>query len=156
MTQRTFKFRAKLTKNTKYNRRFEIDIKLQETEKGKGLSICGSTRNQFGQIADCIRELMNEGITDYPNGWDKRTLARVLYIWDAWHLNDTRAGTVKQTAILRPWMKANPGKDYTEQCNYLFSHGLLIDDGYKYGSAWLFERLPDDVAEFITNLLTAE
>jgi len=35
--------------------------------------------------------------------------------------------------------------DYTRRCDLLHRIGLLYDNGYKYGSAWLVEPLPDDI-----------
>ena len=46
--------------------------------------------------------------------------------------------------------------DYSKCCDYLESIGLLVDDGYKFGTGWLKRDIPaEDVAE-IEKLLTEE
>lgn len=78
---------------------------------------------------------------------------RLAEVWDRWHLNDMRPGTQRQQEAL------NQVKDtfnrltwYDEACAYLASLDLLVDNGYKYGSAWLTEELPQEVVEYIESL----
>ena len=56
-----------------------------------------------------------------------------------YHLNDLKAGTKKQTELLK-------GLDlnYKEACAFLEKNGLLEDKGYKYGTKWLFEELNEE------------
>ncbi len=138
-----------LTKNQTV--KVKIDAELRNDEHGRReLSIVGEVVNHaYGQCYDFIRELVEQHGSGHR---DKGEILKLLDIWDRWHLNTMRAGTPRQQEIIRPWLKRTPNKDYTEQCNYLFSHGLLIDDGYKYGTAWLYEPLPDDVITFISGL----
>lgn len=129
----------------------KINVELRNDEHGRReLSIVGEINTHtFGQCDASIRELVEQHGSGHR---DKGEILKLLDIWDRWHLNTMRAGTPRQQEILRPWLKRTPNKDYTEQCDYLFSHGLLIDDGYKYGTAWLYEPLPDDVITFISGL----
>lgn len=135
-----------LTKNQTV--KVKIVAELRNDEHGRReLFIVGEINTR--QCDDSIRELVEQHGSGHR---DKGEILKLLDIWDRWHLNTMRAGTPRQQAILRPWLKRNQNKDYTEQCDYLFSHGLLIDDGYKYGTAWLYEPLPDDVITFISGL----
>lgn len=130
----------------------KIIVELRNDDHGhRELSIVGEITNErrYGQCYQAIRELVEQHGSGSRN---KDQILKLLDIWERWHLNDMRAGTPRQTEIIRPWLKRNPNKDYTEQCDYLFSHGMLIDDGYKYGTAWLYEPLPDDVITFISGL----
>ncbi len=138
-----------LTKNQTVQ--VKIVAELRNDEHGRReLSIVGEVVNHaYGQCYDFIRGLVEQHGSGHR---DKGEILKLLDIWDRWHLNTMRAGTPRQQEIIRPWLKRNPNKDYTEQCDYLFSHGLLIDDGYKYGTAWLYEPLPDDVITFISGL----
>ena len=123
----------------------EVDIKLQDGR----LSICGTIyegkelrkdeRNLIccGQCVDMAKEFIP---------------ARFYQIWDRWHLNDMRAGTPAQTEVLRDLFAVRPGSDYDKQCEFLKEKGLLVDNGYVYGSAWLREELPQDVVEYIEAL----
>ncbi len=141
-----------LTKNQTV--KVKIVAELRNDEHGRReLSIVGEIDNHtYGQCDDSIRELVEQHGSGHR---DKGEILKLLDIWDRWHLNTMRAGTSRQQEIIRPWLKQTREsgyKDYTEQCDYLFSHGLLIDDGYKYGTAWLYEPLPDDVITFISGL----
>jgi hypothetical protein len=138
-----------LTKNQTV--KVKIIAELRNDEHGRReLSIVGEINTHtFGQCDASIRELVEQHGSGHR---DKGEILKLLDIWDRWHLNTMRAGTPRQQEILRPWLKRNPNKDYTEQCDYLFSHGLLVDDGYKYGTAWLYDPLPDDVITFISGL----
>ncbi len=62
-----------------------------------------------------------------------------------WHLNDMKAGTVAQEAELEKHEWDHHGSHYDWACVRLDEAGLLIDNGYKYGSAWLKRDLPADV-----------
>jgi len=94
-------------------------------------------------------------------------LLKILEIWERWHLNAMCAGTDRQ----REALKDCASKLYDKQCKHLEGRGLLVDDrrelppdtrgdawsagynigvdrrpvGYKYGTAWLVEELPQEV-----------
>lgn len=112
----------------------EITISIQEGR----LSICGASHALgCGQILKNVAALYG----DIPK------VAELVAIWERWHLNDMNAGSPKQEDFLR-------GKHlcYEEALKALGAVGLLQDDGYTYGSAWLFEALPEDVVTFLTSL----
>ena len=95
--------------------------------------------------------------TSHPQEMTKENteLLELLQLWRRWHLNDLRAGTDVQRKALRAWegfLKA----DYTASCNYLESIGLLEERGYKYGHAWLFERVPNEVLNQLTDIFKEE
>lgn len=139
-----------MIKKTKHytNGQISADIDL-EINNGR-LSISGvvyegarllkSERNLIsaGQCLDDAKELLPE---------------RLVQIWEYWHLNDMRAGTFAQEQALKEVKDSFDRLDwYTQACAYLESIGLLYDNGYKYGSAWLTEELPEDVIEYVKNL----
>jgi hypothetical protein len=70
--------------------------------------------------------------------------ARLVELWKRWHLNDMNAGDELQETYLRAHGR---GKDYEETCAILEKAGLLIHDGYKYGSEWKAEKVPTDVLD---------
>jgi hypothetical protein len=125
-----------------------LDVELKETEKGLVFTMSGNIWNSKktdiiagGQICD---EMLN-----YFK--DKKT-KRLVEIWKNYHLNDMNAGTIEQETALQNY----PEKDYTKQCEYLKSIGLYEDNGYKYGSAWLFRSIPEDIINEIKNLVNFE
>lgn len=71
----------------------------------------------------------------------------VYHVWKRWHLNDMRAGTPAQESFLRA-QKPAP-RTYSEILGLLYSNGLMVDNGYSYGSAWLKEEVPSEVIERI-------
>ena len=66
---------------------------------------------------------------------------KICYWWRKYHMNDMHAGDKEQEATVKEYLKDNP-YDYDKVCEYLKSKGLLIHNGYKYGSAWLKEEIP--------------
>lgn len=136
----------KLKHYTNGQKSVDLDIKI---ENGR-LSIVGwaytgekllkSEKNLIsgGQCIDEARDLVPE---------------KLLEIWERWHLNDLRAGTPAQEQALREVKHTFSRLDwYTDACNYLSSIDLLIDNGYKYGTAWLTEELPQDVIDYLEAL----
>ena len=66
---------------------------------------------------------------------------------------DLRAGTQRQEDALRKYYEINPRRhSYDEACEYLSEVGLLVDNGYKYGSSWLTEEVPQDVIRWLFSL----
>lgn len=140
--------------------------------KEKVLSICGvvgplpsgNCHGSFGQI-----NMSWQPIVHFAKGWDKGKEVRFLSIWKRWHLNDMRNGTPKQELAVAEYHNR---PDLQGKCKYgyvdldtiyaeLEKDGLLYDtlpDGtqYKYGSARLFEAVPEEVLKFLYNLPNAD
>lgn len=111
-----------------------------------------------GQIDMTLREDNHADWTFQP-GWNLTKMARLLEIWDRWHLNDMQAGTPAQMEFVRKWLKENFPNGYTggeslydQQCDALRAAGLYEDGGYKYGTAWLREDVPDEVIQWLAAL----
>jgi hypothetical protein len=121
----------------------EVSIEIAERNSFKRLSISGiifedGEETGFGQIRESVKDFIP---------------ARLYDIWKRWHLNDMRAGTFVQEEILR--QAKDKGADlstYEKACDYLHGLDSLIDDGHKYGSAWLKEELPQDVIDYVSTL----
>lgn len=124
-----------------------IEIKLINKEnKGFCFSASGNVWNarhtdieMGGQCLDEIKKLI-------PHN---DTFNFIFDMWNKYHLNDMNAGTIKQAEALK-----NFKGDYTQQCKYLKSLDLLVDDGYRYGSAWLFREIPEQDLKKIIELLS--
>jgi hypothetical protein len=71
-------------------------------------------------------------------GWDEFSVAKLIAVWRRWHLNDFRAGCEHQRARGETW-ETHP----LAQCP---------ECGYKLGSAWLFEPLPEEVLTWLRGL----
>jgi len=120
-------------------------VTIEITLTDERLSIVGAIWN--GPGTDHISSGQNrEEITRlFP---DDAKVARIVEVWHRWHLNDMHAGTPAQEALLAEHKDEFPGypvSHYDWACTLLEAHGLLRDDGYKYGSAWLSEPLPAEI-----------
>jgi len=122
-----------------------LDIDLNPVEQLTEVSIVGNVWNgshtdivHGGQCVDTIREL-------FPRG---KRVQRICELWDRWHLNGMEAGTRRQ----RECLNGQSFTDYAEQCAFLESRGLIDDENYRYGSAWLCEPLPEEVRAELVEL----
>lgn len=125
-----------------------IYIKI-EFEKGK-LSISGNCAGSGGQISDMLSQ-----ITEYSKGFNPENVAELQRVWDAWHLNDMRAGCEHQRALMPDIERLNP--DFFNASNYseIISGSYFAkcpECSHKYGSAWLKEEVPKDVLKFLAGL----
>lgn len=125
--------------------RFQIHIEL--TKENKVLSLSGKYRHSAGQIQDYL----TSSELRLSEGYDQGDLLKIKEIWERWHLNDMRAGTPSQEEFVRSWKLENT-YDYDRACKALDEVGLLFDDGYKYGSGWLKEEVPDYVIRYLFTL----
>lgn len=129
----------------------------------------GDAAGGCGQIVMSMRE-RPEAYTP-AEGID---LPRFLEIWDRWHLNDMRAGCEHQRAegwAERPIDPSKPanayGLHFEGQTHPSWNRlawvrpeehpdGLLTKPcptcGYRYGSAWLHEDVPEDVIAYLESL----
>ena len=91
------------------------------------------------QIRKCIAEVGHDDLLD---------LRKILALWQRWHLNDFHAASDKQQAALDKF-EAEFGKhlDYDQGCAFLKLIDLYEDRGYRYGSSWLREMVPDDAID---------
>lgn len=125
----------------------------------KRLSICGvegplnngDAKGSCGQVG-----IHTDRIGKLNAGWTLEMVEAFGCVWDRWHLNDMTAGSPAQ----EEWLRANPVEakypksHYEEACKALAAAGLHPDpsNGYKYGSAWLLEEVPEDVLKFLAGL----
>jgi hypothetical protein len=127
-------------------------VDLETIGEHKALSIMGGIWNTHrtdyvtgGQCVDTLQKYLGHN----------RKFRQIAEIWRRWHLNDMRAGTREQTAIVATMPPVvYPASHYEEACKLLDSRGLLIDRGYRYGSAWLVEPLPPEVEAEALNLFS--
>jgi hypothetical protein len=89
-----------------------------------------------GQITDVLTSLGT-----FAPGFDADKAARLAGLWQRWHLNDVRAGCAHQAVV---WEDGRPSLDLTLPCPVT---------GYRYGSAWLTEELPEGFADELWSLL---
>jgi hypothetical protein len=117
-----------------------------------------------GQGQDTLREALENGNLEVGNGITNSEFSKLLDIWDAWHLNDTTAGTRLQTELIEEhedeakYKKIDDHFDRSKQILEDFdaqpdtqTEGFG-EEGYSYGSQWLFKQIPDHVIEFVEEI----
>jgi hypothetical protein len=137
-----------------------IDGKEYKNPLRLGISggIWNSTHSDIttgGQIQDTLREQFEKGNIKV-NGISDEEFRELLDVWDRWHLNDLHAGTEKQESIINEHINdskyAHLDKTYDRKVQILKDNNTYIDNGYQWGSAWLYEPLPDDVVNFVKHI----
>jgi len=137
--------------NPKYRNNL-VDIQVKLTEKPKGLVFTMSGNVWDSMKTDIVSggRMCYELPTLFPGN---PGLKRLVRIWEEWHLNDLNAGTARQELALKERVNKPKSHSYTEDCEYLKSIDLHIDNGYAYGTAWLFQEIPNDIVEEIHNIV---
>ena len=154
--QKTFKFDKVAYTSTRRVNSPEVEMRLdyKDSDMSKPvLSICGelwnSRHTDIVMGGQCLDEMAKfDSLSCNP-------LFRKLHrLWKAHHLNDMCAGTIKQENALNDAKKSGIKiHSYDDSCKYLESIGLLEDDGYKYGTKWLYRAIPEDDLNEIKSLL---
>lgn len=145
-------------------------ITIKEKDGKQELSITGvhgpyrdgNSYGSCGQIIMDFKEYDHRGsysIQDIDTSGSLFNLdsVKVLFdIWDKYHLNTMRAGTLKQEAFLSYHEKSGWKYNYKQACKKLKAAGLYDDNGRKYGHAWYYEPLPKSVVECLNALPAAD
>lgn len=139
-----------------------LDIDLKPCTRALQLSITADVRwrkglkggarrwqdYSFGQCVDTVREI----------GKHLPWVGELCDIWERWHLNNMISGCREQRDALKsPEFKARVAKThdhYNESRAFLAEEGLLVCNGYSWGSAWLTEIIPDEVVKRLTKICT--
>lgn len=114
--------------------------------KDGGLSISGveaplqsgNCRGSCGQIGTSLNA---ENFNGFAPGWTRAKTMIFLHIWKKWHLNDLKAGCEHQRWL--GWEEEGYDKHPSEPCPIC---------GYKFGSAWNREEVPQNVLDFLFSL----
>lgn len=93
-----------------------------------------------GATRDPLRE-----VTEPSRFWTRGTLAALATLGDRWHGNDFQAACAHQDVVYEDGpLGRRPSLDLTLPCT---------STGYRYGSAWLVEPLPEQVIGDLMGLL---
>lgn len=135
--------------------RMYVTVGLETSDKSSGYALETVNHEQAGQVTrlSMVGEVFEYGqreasmagqITDHllsvePNSeFDAATLKDMHDTWERWHLNDMKAGCAHQTVVWEIGRYGNhqPSLDHTPRCPIT---------GYRYGFAWLYDPMPEDV-----------
>lgn len=128
----------------------ELTIALEDRKAGPvftaSAAVWNKSKTDYLIVGQCLDRLV-------PHLGGNETFMMVYRLWKAYHLNNMKAGTPKQEAAVKEYLKDH-AYDYGEVCDYLESIDLLEDDGYRYGTAWMYEPIPEADLKEIRELLT--
>lgn len=127
----------------------EVEVALEDDSDKPVFTTSATVWNQ--SQTDCI--LAGQCLdTLVPYLKNNELFMKIHRLWKLYHLNNMKAGTPKQEAAVEEYLKDHK-YDYKEVCDYLESINLLEDNGYKYGTSWLYEPIPENDLEEIRKLL---
>lgn len=133
----------------------------------------GDAKGGCGQIVS----VLSERELKVSPGWNREAIAKLAEVWDRWHLNDARAGCEHQRAEKWSERPIDPSKPLEDWIHFegqdLASRNMLVwvrpDEhpeglltapcetcGYRYGTAWLTEEVPEDVLKWLSELPQAD
>ena len=123
-----------------------VTIALIPKKKGLVFTASGQIWKSTGQVLDDINQHFA----------DNTIFSKIYRLWKLYHLNDMHAGTERQDAAVAEWEAEGNAFDYIQVRQHLASIGLLIDEGYEYGSGWRFQTIPDADLKIIRSLFEME
>jgi hypothetical protein len=129
----------KVTFSDKENNRIDLKCSIENGH----FSISGNMGGSCGQILDDIK----------PKNREQKEL---ITLWRVWHLNDMKAGTLKQEKALntKAFQVFKGNTDYYKAaCSYLKKKGLYKDGKYTYGTRWLTRKLSKDFEKHLNSLI---
>ena len=132
--------------DSKKNNLVEITIELKETKKGMAFSAIGGIWNSSKTDYVSGGQNLKEIAKYFPNN---NKLQRIVQIWREYHLNDMQAGTSKQMDALKNAEFVAGNDWYGNACKFLESKGILTDNGYEFGSGWIFQEIPKEILKEI-------
>jgi len=111
---------------------YDVFVKAELKDGRLSLSGVEGPRKNDNCVGSCGQINMSTwDIENYAPGWNAALEGRLRKIWKNWHLNDMRAECAHQRARGENWT-SHP----SAQCP---------DCGYKLGSAWLREEVPQEI-----------
>jgi hypothetical protein len=151
---RRMRARVEVTIEIKQKTINQRDVHLRNVTEGKILRITGGIGTSHsilgsGQVEKTIRDHLRNAEFDTLLV-SREELERLLDIWKRWHLNDMRAGCAHQNKLV-PWLceLLGVGHSYDELMT-IPNFQRCPSCGYNYGIAWLYEPLPEEVVNFLS------
>jgi len=116
-----------------------IHWELKQSKEGPCFTASGEIGRDVG--GQCLDEIKEKHPTNL-------LLSQIFKVWKRYHLNDMKAGTPDQESAINEWEKDHR-YEYGEACDHLESIDLINDDGYRYGSKWLYSPIPQLILDKI-------
>lgn len=131
-----------------------IEMELKETDKGPVFTASANVWNSEGSDIDMGGQCLQEIYDEFKDQIDKPDLFNIiLLIHKDYHLNNMHEGTAAQESVIRQNELNGWKYNYTGARTILKAKGLLKDNGYEYGTAWLYEPIPEKTLEVIKKII---
>lgn len=142
----------------------ELEVEIREEPNGEKVfsasgGIWDAHHTDYVMCGQCLDSILEE----IPELKKNDLYMEIYGLWHRCHLNNMRAGSPKQENAIEKWLNSGNQYDYETACEFLRSIGLYEDkeyikDGkpYRYGTAWLYEEIPDEDMSKIERLLNCE
>ena len=128
-----------------------IDVCLTIKENGdKVFTASGMVWNARHTDCICGGQCLDE-ISKTSKGHNP-LFKRIYRLWKLYHLNDMHPGTEAQEKLLEETKEIH-NYDYDKEKEILQEHNLLVDNGYQYGTAWLYRAIPEEDLKEIYEVL---
>lgn len=146
-------------KNRKVNE-VVVEMELKENKEGQkcfsaSAAVYNSRHTNWEMGGQCLDDIQALVERDTPYGAEYGEIVR---LWQAYHLNDSHAGTPEQEKALKEAGLNGFAAQYDECCEYLKGIGLYevaLPDGslYKFGTGWLTEEIPERDLQEIEDII---
>jgi hypothetical protein len=145
-----YKIHINVLLSLKENVEPKMDIDLHHCDEYYSLSMSADIYERhngrwkdvsWGQNSEWVRKILAEN----------QFAQKMCDVWDRWNMNGLRAGNREQ----EKWIKNNIkcSSSYEEISAFLEQNQLFIIEkplmNYKYGSAWLVEKIPEEIIKEI-------
>ena len=142
--------------------RYPIFCAIIFTEGKLSISgVVGPTRN--GNAEGSCGQINPVQVEEFNKHWTPEKLQKFNKIWDEHHLNNMNTGTLEQDNFIREMKKTGWKYEYVEACDFLKAKDLYevphpVCEGlsYRYGDAWSFREIPEEVLQFLKDLPETE
>lgn len=146
----------------KRNHPVELELELKNYPDKPIFSVCGNVwltnKSDIVMGGQCIDSIWKYFSDQLQN---PALYKEIMELWEKYHLNDMVPGTPEQEAAVASWIAEGNKHDYDKICEHLKSVGLyevpIEKDGYilpyKYGSAWLYNPIPEQDLQRIVTII---
>ena len=146
--EKTFDF-GKIDLNDCGRKINKVEVTVELTEDGvfcASALVWNSKHTDIECGGQCLDELVQFLKTN-------KIFMKIYDWWKKYHLNNMHPGTEKQENALTNAGYKSWANNYNDCCNYLETIGLLVDDGYEFGTGWLKRDIPNNVLKEMKELL---
>ena len=152
---KTFQFGKVALYNQRKINLVEIKIELKYDKQSRPVfsamaGVWNSKMTDWTIGGQCLDIIWNQCKDELKN---PKLYEKILGLWQRNHLNDMNAGTSKQESFKSMYKKEIGGYEYEKFREYLAQNNCLVDNGYEYGTSWVYRDISKEDLDQILLLL---